>query len=200
MLPLLPDTCNATNEDSRADADGTKFYYKPVHSLVNDPTSSLFEGDIIRLAPERHSKHVKHTVAEILAPFSKPVTERPPLLSQEQREAMRDEKRRAKVERRALRGVSSAVEEAKRRGWGVGQVYAEANREGHNVERERTAEHGRVVVPGGEHLFGGIHEEAREGSKRALRRMERGKEHEREREEVAEKTTEEVARQKLSVR
>lgn len=177
-----------------------KYYYKPEHRLVNDPTSALNEGDVIRLAPERHSKHVMFTVSEILAPFSTPVSERPPLLTQEQRDAIIDEKRRGKVERRALRGVPSALEEGRRRGWSVPAMYDEANREGHNVERATTVSDGREALPGGRHKFGKIGDEAKFGANRALSRMEKGKQNEKEKDEAAEKSTEGVTRKTLEER
>ncbi|KAI9655048.1 MAG: hypothetical protein M1831_005008 [Alyxoria varia] len=161
-----------------------KYYYKPQNVLVNDPNNSLIEGDIVALARERHSRRVFHTVKSVIAPFSKPLDERPPILTEEQREQIQDEKRRQKVERRAMRGVSSAVEEAKRRGWGVGQMYEEANKEGHHVEREKTVEHGREVLPGGKHKFGKINEEAQRGKAKTMNRIEKGIRNEEEREKV----------------
>lgn len=178
-----------------------QYFYRDAKMLVNDPTEALCEGDVIRMMPELHSKRVKHTVSEIVAPFSKPISERPPLLTQQQREEMKERERIDKIRRRAMRGAPWAVEEAKKLGMGIGQVYEEANREGHHVERERTVEHGREVQLGtGLHDYGDINTESREGANRVLRRMEKGKQEEKERKKVEGRSTEEVARETLDRR
>ena len=143
-------------------------------------------------APERHSKHVKHTVTAIVAPFGRPTDERPPLYSIEQREVIADTKRKAKVQRRAMRGVKSAIQEARARGWevetpstgGWGALYDKAKSEGGVPEVERPKDAmGRSVLPGGRHKFGGkgeggIHKEAMHGANRTLDRYEKAKKQE----------------------
>lgn len=188
-----------------------KNYYLPKHFLVHDPTQSVYEGDIITIAQEPHSRRCSHVVDTIVAAFSKPLDERPPLLSAEQRAQIRDEKRKPKVERRAVRGIKSAIEEAKRRGWtagtddGIAGVFKEAKKEGANVERETVMQHGRTVLPGGLHRFGGkgeggIEKEAWAGKQRAMHREQKAEEHEKEREKVESKSTQDVARAKLEGR
>lgn len=124
---------------------------------------------------------------------------------------MREEKRKPKVERRAARGISSAIEEAKRKGYtagtegGIAGVLEESMKEGHHVEREQVMEHGRTVLPGGLHRFGGkgeggIEKESWLGKQRAMKREQQGVEHDMEREEVEKKSTEEVARARLEER
>ena len=131
-----------------------------------------------------------------MAPFGKPIEDRPPLLTTEQRQALADEKRKAKVQRRASRGIGSAVSEAKRRGWEyVKQSPAD------EPERPKDARD-RSVLPGGLHKFGGkgeggINKEAMEGANKTLRRLEKAKEHEAEREEVEQEPAEKIARETL---
>lgn len=192
-------------------AKATQNYFRPQHFLVHDPTQSLYEGDIITIAQQPHSRRCSHVVDTIVAPFSKPLDERPPILSAEQRALIREEKRKPKVERRAARGVQSAIEEARRKGWtagtddGIAGVFKEAEKEGANVERETVMQHGRTVLPGGLHRFGGkgeggIEKEAWTGKQKAMKWEQKGVEHEAEREEVENKSTEEVARAKLEGR
>lgn len=80
--------------------DHYQHFSVPYNVLVNDPNSSVVEGDIITLASERHSRRVYHTVAEIVAPFGKPLEERPSLLTQAERDQLHDEKRARKEARR----------------------------------------------------------------------------------------------------
>ncbi|KAL9006370.1 MAG: hypothetical protein Q9188_000844 [Gyalolechia gomerana] len=77
--------------------------------LVSDPNSSLREGDVVRIAPRwRTSKHIRHVVTEIVAPWGPPVEERPPIPNREEMAEERRMKREAKMERREVkrRGVS----------------------------------------------------------------------------------------------
>ena len=54
----------------------------------------MVEGDVISLAPERHSKRVRHVVDTVLAPFGKPLSERPPILTEEERKMAQYDKRK----------------------------------------------------------------------------------------------------------
>ncbi|KAI9870534.1 MAG: hypothetical protein M1830_004121, partial [Pleopsidium flavum] len=113
--------------------------YFPSHEthLVHDPRSSLRTGDIVRIVPGwRVSKHVRHVVAEIVAPFGPRVDERPRVLSEEEREEERRVKREAKVRRREGR-----------RG---GVVDGEGNDNGEEREREGEGEEGRRREVGAE--------------------------------------------------
>ena len=149
--------------------DHLQSFYKPQLFLVNDPNTSVIEGDIITLAPERHSKHVMYTVSQIVAPFGKSVEERPPLLTQQEREDIHAEKRARKLERRAKRAGSS----------------------------EPVVDHGREVMEDGQHRFGKIHDESRAGSNRALRRLETARQHEKENEVAKQQDSEAVAKESL---
>lgn len=70
--------------------------------LVSDPNSSLREGDVVRIAPGwRASKHIRHVVTEIVAPWGPRVEERPPIPKVGEMSEERRAKREAKMERRA---------------------------------------------------------------------------------------------------
>ncbi|KAL8841319.1 MAG: hypothetical protein Q9170_000949 [Blastenia crenularia] len=72
--------------------------------LVSDPNSSLREGDVVRIAPNwRTSKHIRHIVTEIVAPWGPPIEERPLIPKMEEMAEERMVKREAKIERRAER-------------------------------------------------------------------------------------------------
>jgi len=82
------------------------------HLLVHDPNSSLRTGDIISISPGwRVSKHVHHVVSSIVAPFGSRIDERPPVPSEEERIAKRDQRKAIKDERRATRRSESAEPE-----------------------------------------------------------------------------------------
>lgn len=72
--------------------------------LVSDPNSSLREGDVVRIAPGwRTSKHIRHVVTEIVAPWGPPVEERPPIPKLEELTEEKRMKREAKLERKEAR-------------------------------------------------------------------------------------------------
>ena len=78
---------------------------RPHHLLVHDPHSSLHTGDVIALQPGwRVSKTVHHVVTRIIAPWGKPIEERPPVPTEEERLEVREEKRARKLKRREERG------------------------------------------------------------------------------------------------
>jgi small subunit ribosomal protein S17 len=82
-----------------------KFYDDPYHLLVHDPTRACNTGDVIRLRSGwRVSKHVKHVVTDIVKPFGTPVSARPAVLTEEERQTMKEAKRKQKDERQAARG------------------------------------------------------------------------------------------------
>jgi small subunit ribosomal protein S17 len=77
---------------------------QPKRYLVHDPNSSLRTGDIVAITPGwRTSQHKRHVVKHIIAPFGTPIEKRPPIPSQEERIAEREQKRATKDERRAAR-------------------------------------------------------------------------------------------------
>jgi small subunit ribosomal protein S17 len=79
---------------------------KPKHYLVHDPNSSLVTGDVVSIVPGwRTSRHKRHVVKHIIAPYGPPIEERPPVPTLEERIAERDEKKRLKDERRAAKGT-----------------------------------------------------------------------------------------------
>lgn len=76
-----------------------------------DPASALRTGDIVRITSGwRTSRHIKHVVTEILAPYGVPLDERPAVMSEAERLQRRRVKREAKVQRRELRQRGGAVE------------------------------------------------------------------------------------------
>lgn len=80
--------------------------------LVSDPTNSLRNGDVVRIASGWHaSKHIKHRVTEIVAPWGPPIDERPKIPSDEEILAMKEAKKAAKMERRAQRRDRGEISE-----------------------------------------------------------------------------------------
>lgn len=84
---------------------------------MHDPRSSLRTGDIVRILPGwRVSKHVRHVVTEIVAPFGPAIAARPRVPTEEERVGERGRRREGKVGRRR----------AKREGAGGGEDGPEA--------------------------------------------------------------------------
>ncbi|GAO13918.1 uncharacterized protein UV8b_03846 [Ustilaginoidea virens] len=80
-----------------------KWFPDPKHYLVHDPNSSLRTGDVVSIAPGwPTSRHKRHVVKHIIAPFGTPIHERPPVPSLEERIAEREAKKTARDERRSL--------------------------------------------------------------------------------------------------
>ncbi|KAF6219403.1 hypothetical protein HO133_005229 [Letharia lupina] len=76
--------------------------------LVSDPNSSLRAGDVVKIAAERRiSRHIKHVVTEIVAPWGPSIDERPPVLSEEERLRRLQEKTLRKKERRRERNAET---------------------------------------------------------------------------------------------
>ena len=89
---------------SGADAANPQTLAKPKHFLVHDPNSSLRTGDVVAVVPGwRTSKHKRHVIKHIIAPASVPIEARPPVPTLDERIEERDNKKRAKDERRAAR-------------------------------------------------------------------------------------------------
>ncbi|KAJ2983556.1 hypothetical protein NQ176_g597 [Zarea fungicola] len=84
-----------------------KFYADPKHYLVHDPNSSLRTGDVVAIAPGwPTSRHKRHVVKHIVAPFGEPMENRPAVPSLEELIAERESKKEVKDERKALRQQS----------------------------------------------------------------------------------------------
>ena len=79
-----------------------------------DPNNSLVEGDIVRIASGwRTSKHIRHVVTAIVAPFGAPVEDRPPVLTEEQRMETRIRERLLKDVRAASKGRIASAQRLK---------------------------------------------------------------------------------------
>lgn len=147
---------------------------------MNDPNSSVIEGDIVTLAPERHSKHVAHTIAEIVAPFGKPLDERPPLLTQAEREQLHADARARKLARKAGQEVpedlKTTVETiiARRLAGAETDSSAEstAQVDSSSVEEDSTVEHGKGVVEEGVLESGKNQDQVQAEKQNAVRRTE----------------------------
>ncbi|PSR85504.1 hypothetical protein BD289DRAFT_348996, partial [Coniella lustricola] len=78
-----------------------KYFKKPQTHLVHDPNNSLRTGDAVEIVSGwRTSKQKRFVVNRIIAPFGPPVSERPPVLTQAERDAVHDHKRALKAERK----------------------------------------------------------------------------------------------------
>ncbi|PON21884.1 hypothetical protein TGAM01_v209314 [Trichoderma gamsii] len=84
---------------------GQKWFADPKHYLVHDPNSSLRTGDVVSIVPGwPTSKHKRHVVKKIIAPYGTPAEERPPIPTLEERIAEREAQQAARKERRARAG------------------------------------------------------------------------------------------------
>ena len=116
----------------------TQHFPSQTTHLVSDPTSSLVTGDVVRIASGwRTSKHIRHVVTSIVAPFGSPVEDRPPILTEEQRMELRIKQRLMKDVRAAQSGRQVSL-----------QRLAEARRQ--KVEVPSLEEAMRNVRIGGE--------------------------------------------------
>lgn len=77
-------------------------YYPKINKIhVSDPRQSLREGDVIQFSSgTRKTRRVNHVVERIVSPFGVGVEERPAVMTPEEREAERVEKRARKDGRR----------------------------------------------------------------------------------------------------
>lgn len=93
------------------DAHIRKFYPRVTTFLVSDPCNSLREGDVVEFSSgHRRSKTVRHVVERIVAPFGEPVDARPPIMSAEERMALRVEEIRAKHAKRVKKAMEMGFE------------------------------------------------------------------------------------------
>lgn len=86
----------------------SQFFGSFKQHLVHDPNNSLIVGDVIQLHRLHVSTQVFHVVGAITAPFGKPLDQRPPVPTPDDRLAAYKEKRFAKLERRTLRVKAAA--------------------------------------------------------------------------------------------
>ncbi|KAE8150450.1 hypothetical protein BDV25DRAFT_154462 [Aspergillus avenaceus] len=90
-----------------------KNYPKVTTYLVADPKESLREGDVIEFSSGYpKSRNVHHVVERIIAPFGQPIEDRPAVLTREERDAERTEKRAAKWQRREARRAENGEEQS----------------------------------------------------------------------------------------
>lgn len=107
-----------------------QFYADPKHYLVHDPNSSLRTGDVVAIAPGwPTSRHKRHVVKHIIAPYGEPIESRPAVPSLEEIISEREAKKEAKDERKiqrqqqevdqhlALKKAAAEEREAKRTAW-----------------------------------------------------------------------------------
>ncbi|PTU18113.1 hypothetical protein P175DRAFT_0504003 [Aspergillus ochraceoroseus IBT 24754] len=98
-----------------------KSYPKITTYLVSDPQNSLREGDVIEFSSGfPKSRRVRHVVERIIAPFGESIEGRPAVLSREERDALRAQKRAAKATRREER---RGEEEEEVQMQGQGQIH-----------------------------------------------------------------------------
>ncbi|KAI9370846.1 hypothetical protein BJX61DRAFT_513903 [Aspergillus egyptiacus] len=87
-----------------------KFYTQVTTFMVSDPRNSLREGDVIEFSSGYpKSRRVHHVVERIIAPFGEAIENRPPVMSREERDALRAEKRAAKLARREQKRKESGA-------------------------------------------------------------------------------------------
>ncbi|KAL4932126.1 uncharacterized protein BDV17DRAFT_254947 [Aspergillus undulatus] len=87
-----------------------KTYPKVTTFMVSDPQNSLREGDVVEFSSGYpKGRRVHHIVERIIAPFAVPIEDRPAVLSREERDAIRTEKRAAKWARREQRRIESGL-------------------------------------------------------------------------------------------
>ncbi|KAL8812603.1 MAG: hypothetical protein Q9223_001150 [Gallowayella weberi] len=118
-----------------------KHYTAYQSHLVSDPNSSLRTGDVVRIAARPPaSKHIRHVVTEIVAPWGPPAEERPPIPTLEELDAQYRAKRDAKAARKSARLKAS-----------VADVKAERTKDkGHSLKERHTNVIGGPEVGGGE--------------------------------------------------
>jgi len=72
--------------------------------LVHDPSSSARLGDVVSITGGwRTSKHKRHVIRHIIAPYGVPIEERPPVPPLQESVAELEAKKAVKAERRAAR-------------------------------------------------------------------------------------------------
>lgn len=139
------------------------------------------------------SSAVKHVVASIVAPFGKPIEERPPVPTPDERLAAYKAKRFAKLKRRELRvraakGDEEAIKELRDLGLdagdgveaGTGQkanIQSKAARSGKGAALGQKGQKlPKGVLPGGQHEVGKIDARAKANKEKTLRLQAKAKE------------------------
>ncbi|KAL8754425.1 MAG: hypothetical protein Q9199_004349 [Rusavskia elegans] len=90
-----------------------KHYTAYQSHLVSDPNSSLRTGDVVRIAARPPaSKHIRHVVTDIVAPWGPPAEERPPIPNLKDLDAQYRAKRDARIARRTQRIEGARAERA----------------------------------------------------------------------------------------
>ncbi|KAI4227967.1 MAG: hypothetical protein L6R36_001977 [Xanthoria steineri] len=118
-----------------------KHYTAYQSHLVSDPNSSLRTGDVVRIAARPPaSKHIRHVVTDIIAPWGPPAAERPPIPSLEDLDAQYRAKREARVARRTQRAEEPRADRAR----------AQDVEKGPSLKERHTDVIGSVEVVGGE--------------------------------------------------
>lgn len=83
--------------------------------MVADPNDSCREGDVVEiLSGFKKTKHVKHVIGRIVAPFGVPVEARPPVLGLEELVRSKEEKRARKVARAVARAEGEVEGDAEK--------------------------------------------------------------------------------------
>ena len=109
--------------------------------LVSDPNSSLRTGDVVRIAARPPaSKHIRHVVTDIIAPWGPPAAERPPIPSLEDLDAQYRAKRDARVARRTQKAEAPRAD----------RTGAQDVEKGPSLKERHTDVIGGVEVVGGE--------------------------------------------------
>lgn len=157
----------------------TQHFREDHDHLVHDPNSSLNIGDVVSLRPERNAKHVHHIVSQILVPFGAPISDRPPVPTEAERQAEYEEYRAQKVERRKLRraaaqGSAKAIMQLKDMGLDAGQGaeagVGEKNTKKAGLLGQKGQKLPKGVLPGGLHAVGKIGDRAKENKEKAMKR------------------------------
>lgn len=141
---------------------------------------------MVTLRPERYSKRVYHHVDTIRAPFEKNVDQRPAIYTREEYQADRaadKAEKAARAKERLAQGVVAGKEGSQR-------LVDDGGGKGPDGR-------GRPVMPGGQHKFGKINEEAVEGKRRTQTREQKIMENDEELGEVKQKSTKKAQRRRL---
>ncbi|OJJ49144.1 hypothetical protein ASPZODRAFT_129551 [Penicilliopsis zonata CBS 506.65] len=120
---LMDRTVRVAHRHTTWDSHIRKLYPKVTKYMVSDPRNSLREGDVIEFSSGfPKSRHVRHVVERIIAPFGESLESRPPLMTKEERDAVRVEKRAAKLDRREARAADGGKRTTQRRDEYIGRV------------------------------------------------------------------------------
>lgn len=121
-------------------ANRGQYFASYTQHLVHDPNNSLVVGDVIQMHRLKVSSQVFHVVGAITAPFGKPISERPPIPTPDERLETYKRKRFAKLERRSLRreaamGHADAIKQLQAMGLDPGKGVEAGKGETANVQR-----------------------------------------------------------------